>query len=66
MISQTLIQEFRAKLGAANVFSEPADLLTYSYDAAPLEPVRPAPMSAAAWGAASIWSTTVSPPGSAG
>ena len=42
MITQTLIKEFQNKVGRENVFSDKADLLTYSYDAAVLEPVIPA------------------------
>ncbi len=41
MISQSLLKEFQAKVGADNVFSEDTDRLTYSYDAAVLEPVMP-------------------------
>ncbi len=41
MISQSLLEEFQAKVGADNVFSEDTDRLTYSYDAAVLEPVMP-------------------------
>ncbi len=42
MITQTLIKEFQNKVGRENVFTDKADLLTYSYDAAVLEPVIPA------------------------
>jgi len=42
MINPALVKRFQALVGADNVFAEPADLLTYSYDAAVLEPVRPA------------------------
>lgn len=41
MISQSLLKEFQSKVGADNVFSEDTDRLTYSYDAAVLEPVMP-------------------------
>lgn len=41
MISGTLIKEFTDLLGRENVFTEKADLVTYSYDAAVLEPVVP-------------------------
>jgi glycolate oxidase len=42
MFSQALIREFKQKLGSDNVFDDAADRLTYSYDAAVLEPVMPA------------------------
>jgi glycolate oxidase len=42
MLSRALIKEFEHKVGEANVYSDAADLLTYSYDAAPLEQVMPA------------------------
>lgn len=42
MISQALRKEFENILGKENVFTEEADLLTYSYDAAVLDPVLPA------------------------
>ena len=41
MISQSLLKEFQAIVGADNVFSEDTDRLAYSYDAAVLEPVMP-------------------------
>lgn len=41
MISKPLIKEFENILGKENVFLEEADLLTYSYDAAVLDPVLP-------------------------
>ncbi len=41
MISKTLIAEFRKIVGSGQVFIEPEDLVTYAYDAAPIEPVRP-------------------------
>jgi glycolate oxidase len=41
MISQSLLKEFQAFVGADNVFSEDTDRLAYSYDAAVLEPVMP-------------------------
>jgi glycolate dehydrogenase FAD-linked subunit len=42
MLTQALIREFKAQIGEDGVFADPPDLLTYSYDAAPLEPVIPA------------------------
>ncbi|MFP5213781.1 MAG: FAD-binding oxidoreductase [Acidobacteriota bacterium] len=42
MISQGLVKEFNRILGEENVFQDEADLVTYSYDAAVLDPVRPA------------------------
>ena len=42
MISQSLLKEFQAIVGAENVFSEDTDRLAYSYDAAVLEAVMPA------------------------
>jgi len=42
MIQKGLLKEFQKTVGAANVFTDHADLLTYSYDAAVLEPVLPA------------------------
>lgn len=42
MISQSLLKEFQTKVGADNVFADDADRLTYSYDAAVLDPVMPA------------------------
>lgn len=42
MITRALLQEFQNILGSENVFTEEADLLTYSYDAAVLDPVLPA------------------------
>jgi glycolate oxidase len=41
MIQKGLLKEFQKTVGAANVFTDQADLHTYSYDAAVLEPVRP-------------------------
>ncbi len=41
MISQALLNEFYKKLGKENVFTDKADLVTYSYDAAVLEPAVP-------------------------
>nr|HID58802.1 FAD-binding protein [Desulfobacterales bacterium] len=38
---RTLLKEFQRILGRENVFHEKTDLLTYSYDAAVLEPVLP-------------------------
>lgn len=42
MVSQALLNEFQAVVGKENVFTDPADLVTYSYDAAVLEAVVPA------------------------
>jgi glycolate oxidase len=42
MLTQALIQEFKREVGENDVFADSADLLTYSYDAAPLPPVPPA------------------------
>ena len=42
MLSPALIREFQAQVGEDAVFTAAADLLTYSYDAAPLEAVMPA------------------------
>jgi glycolate oxidase len=42
MISGPLIKEFTYLLGRENVFTDKADLVTYSYDAAVLESVLPA------------------------
>ncbi|MFH1138337.1 MAG: FAD-linked oxidase C-terminal domain-containing protein [Pseudomonadota bacterium] len=41
MSTSALIKEFQGIVGPEAVFSEEADLATYSYDAAVLEPVRP-------------------------
>ena len=41
MISKALLNEFQEIVGSENVFTDPADLLTYSYDAAVLDPVIP-------------------------
>lgn len=41
MISKALISEFRALLGAQNVFADKADRSVYAYDSAVLEPVIP-------------------------
>jgi len=41
MIGQGLVKEFERILGKENVFRDEADRLTYSYDAAVLEPVLP-------------------------
>ena len=41
MISKVLLQEFSAILGKDNVFQDETDRMTYSYDAAVLEPVVP-------------------------
>ena len=41
MNQQALLKEFRRILGEENVFSDEADRLTYSYDAAPLSQVIP-------------------------
>ena len=42
MLSAALIKDFEAFLGKANVFSDEADLQSYSYDSAVLKPVTPA------------------------
>jgi len=42
MLSKTLLSEFQKILGHENVFSDQADLITYSYDAAVLDQVQPA------------------------
>jgi glycolate oxidase len=42
MINPALLREFQTVLGAENVFTDQADLLTYSYDAAVLAAVVPA------------------------
>ncbi len=42
MTNHPLLKKFQSLVGQANVFAQPADLLTYSYDAAVLEPVLPA------------------------
>ncbi len=42
MIPKTLYNEFQTIVGNDHVLSEPEDLATYSYDAAPLDPVLPA------------------------
>jgi glycolate oxidase len=42
MINPALLREFQTVLGAENVFTDQADLLTYSYDAAVLAAVAPA------------------------
>lgn len=42
MISKTLLKEFQRYIGNENVFSNQADLITYSYDAAVLDQVLPA------------------------
>ena len=41
MIRKEILKAFKQAVGADNVFSDPADLHTYSYDAAVLEPVQP-------------------------
>lgn len=41
-MEQILVTEFKKIVGDHNVFSDTADLFTYSYDAAPLDPVLPA------------------------
>ncbi|OQY58849.1 MAG: glycolate oxidase subunit GlcD [Desulfobacteraceae bacterium 4572_88] len=40
-MNQTLLKEFQEKVGRENVFADKADMLTYSYDAAVLDPVLP-------------------------
>lgn len=42
MLTKTLLAEFQKILGQENVFSDQADLVTYSYDAAVLDQVLPA------------------------
>ncbi len=42
MIRKSLLKEFREKVGSENVFTDKADLFTYAYDAAVLDPVLPA------------------------
>lgn len=42
MITGSLLKEFISLLGRENVFTDKADLVTYSYDAAVLDPVVPA------------------------
>ena len=42
MLKPSLIQEFKTVVGADNVFTDDADLMTYSYDAAVVKPVIPA------------------------
>ena len=41
MISKALVKEFQKVVGKENVMTDAADRLTYSYDAAVLEPVMP-------------------------
>jgi len=41
MIRKEILKAFKQAVGADNVFSDPADLLTYSYDAAVVDPVQP-------------------------
>ncbi len=40
-MNKSLVKEFKKRLGKQNVFTQEADLLTYSYDAAALEPEMP-------------------------
>jgi glycolate oxidase len=42
MLTPALIHEFKDAVGADNVFTDDADLMTYSYDAAVVQPVMPA------------------------
>ena len=42
MLTPALIKEFKDIVGADNAFTEDADLMTYSYDAAVVKPVVPA------------------------
>jgi glycolate oxidase len=42
MLQPSLIRAFQEAIGAENVFTDSADLITYSYDAAPLEAAVPA------------------------
>ena len=41
MIRKEILKAFKQAVGADNVFSDPADLHTYSYDAAVVDPVLP-------------------------
>jgi glycolate oxidase len=41
MIGETLVREFEAAVGKENAWTDPADLHTYSYDAAVVEPAQP-------------------------
>jgi glycolate oxidase len=41
VIANALVKEFQTLLGRENVFTDQADLVTYSYDAAVLDPVIP-------------------------
>jgi glycolate oxidase len=41
MIADSIVQEFKTIVGRDNAWSDTADLHTYSYDAAVVEPVRP-------------------------
>ena len=41
MIRKGILKAFKEAVGVDNVFSDPADLHTYSYDAAVLDPVQP-------------------------
>lgn len=41
MIAKGILKAFKEAVGADNVFSDPADLHTYSYDAAVVDPVLP-------------------------
>jgi glycolate oxidase len=41
MIRKEILKAFKQAVGANNVFSDPADLHTYSYDAAVVDPVQP-------------------------
>ena len=41
MINSGLVKEFQSILGKENVFTDEADRLAYSYDAAVLEPALP-------------------------
>jgi glycolate oxidase len=41
MINRALLKEFKIILGQENVFTDPADLATYAYDAAVVKPVVP-------------------------
>ena len=42
MISKVLLKEFETIVGKDNVFQDETDRITYSYDAAVLEPAMPA------------------------
>jgi glycolate oxidase len=41
MIADSLVRQFKTVVGAENAWTEATDLLTYSYDAAVVDPVQP-------------------------